>query len=171
MQRDTNIGPNCLKQQQQQPPLQWLTKKSEKKRCIDDDDDDDDEDDDDNVEAPPLATVASATDDEDDNDDNKSSSDEDEDDEDEASSDVDDVEVGVKSSNPPGINDSLAFSNKGGEKRSRFKVVIVSRGCNPRSGSNDATVERASKAPSSSQGEEEEKRIECSTTHSKSKRN
>ena len=78
--------------------------------------------------------------------------------------DVDDDEVVDKSSNPPGINDSLAFSNKGGEKRSGSIVVNVEQGCNPppppsahqgrsrsRSGSNEATVEWGSKAPPPSQ--------------------
>jgi len=59
------------------------------------------------------------TDDDEDNNDN------------EASNDEDDDEVGDKSSNPPGINDSLACTNKGEEKRSGSNVVNVARGCNP----------------------------------------
>jgi len=55
----------------------------------------------------------------------------DEDDDSEASYDVDDDEVGDKSSNPPGIYDSLACPNKGGEKRSGPSIVNVAQGCNP----------------------------------------
>ena len=64
------------------------------------------------------------------NDDDNNDYDEDEDNDDEASNDVDDDEVVDKSSNPPGINDSLACTNKGGEKRSGSNVVNDVRGCN-----------------------------------------
>ena len=43
---------------------------------------------------------------------------------------IDDDEVGDKSSNRPGINDSLACPNKGREKRSGSNVGNVARGRN-----------------------------------------
>jgi len=109
-------------------------------------------------------------DDDDDNDDDKDDYDKDEDEDDESSNDVDDDEVGDKSSNPPGINDSLACPNKGREKRSGSNVANVARGCNSppplaqgrstsRSGSNDATVEGGIKAPSSSHGGKKRSRL------------
>ncbi len=69
-------------------------------------------------------------DDDDNDDDNDDDYDKDEDNDSEASNDVDDDEVVDKSSNPPGINDSLACTNKRGEKRSGSNVVNVARGCN-----------------------------------------
>ena len=72
-----------------------------KRRIIDvDDDDDDDEDDDDDDYS-------------------------DEEEDDESNNDLDVDEVGDKSSNRPGINDSLACPNKGREKRSGSNVGNV----------------------------------------------
>jgi hypothetical protein len=113
---------------------------SRKRRRIDDDEDDDNSEasndvDDDEIDSSKRRRVIDVDkdddDSEDDNDDNDDDYDEDEDDDDEASNDVDDDEVVDKSSNPPGINDSLACTNKGGEKRSRSIVVNVEQGCNP----------------------------------------
>ncbi len=126
---------------------------SRKRRRIDDDD----EDDDDSEAINDVDRLIIDVDEDDD--------DSEDDDDDEASNDVDDDEVVDKSSNPPGINDSLACTNNGGEKRSGPIVVNVEQGCNPppppsahqgrsrsKSGSNEATVEWGSKAPSPSQG-------------------
>ncbi len=95
------------------------TMDSRKRRRIDDDEDDND------------SEASNDDDSKDEDDDNDGDYDEDEDDEDEASNDVDDDEVADKSSNPPGINDSLACTTKGGEKRSGPIVVNVEQGCNP----------------------------------------
>jgi hypothetical protein len=77
-----------------------------KRRIIDvDDDDDDDEDDDDDDYS-------------------------DEEEDDESNNDLDVDEVGDKSSNRPGINDSLACPNKEREKRSGSNVGNVAQGCN-----------------------------------------
>ena len=142
---------------------------SRKRRRIEDDDEDDDDSKASNDVDRSIIDVDENDDDsKDEDDDGDGDYDEDEDDNDEASDDVDDDEVDDKSSNPPGINDSLAFSNKGGEKRSGSIVVNVEQGCNrppppsahqgrsrsrsrSRSGSNEATVEWGSKAPPPSQ--------------------
>jgi len=64
-------------------------------------------------------------------DDDEDDDDNDDDDDDKVSNDVDHDEVVEKSSKPPGINDILASTNKGGEKRSGSNVVNVARGRNP----------------------------------------
>ena len=132
------------------------TMDSRKRRRIVDDEEDDDSEASNDIDSPIIDVEEDDDDseDEDDNDDGDYN----------VHEDVDDDEVVDKSSNPPGINDSLAFSNKGGEKRSGSIVVNVEQGCNPppppsahqgrsrsRSGSNEATVEWGSKAPPPSQ--------------------
>jgi hypothetical protein len=101
-----------------------------KRRRIVDDEEDDDSEDSNDIDRPIIDVDEDDDDSEDEDDDDDGDYDEDEDDDDEASNDVDDDEVVDKSSNPPGINDSLAFSNKGGEKRSGSIVVNVEQGCN-----------------------------------------
>jgi hypothetical protein len=64
-------------------------------------------------------------------DDDEDDDDNDDDDDDKVSNDLDHDEVVEKSSKPPGINDILASTNKGGEKRSGSNVVNVARGRNP----------------------------------------
>jgi hypothetical protein len=137
---------------------------SRKRRRIVDDEEDDDSEASNDIDRPIIDVEEDDDDSEDEDDNDDGDYNVHEDDDDEASNDVDDDEVVDKSSNPPGINDSLAFSNKGGEKRSGSIVVNVEQGCNPppppsahqgrsrsRSGSNEATVEWGSKAPLPSQ--------------------
>ena len=104
---------------------------SRKRRRIDDDEDDNDSEASNDVDRSIIDVDEDDDDSEDDDDNDDDDYDEDEDDDDEASNDVDDDEVVDKSSNPPGINDSLACTNKGGEKRSGSIVVNVEQGCNP----------------------------------------
>ena len=93
--------------------------------------------------------------------------DDNDDDDDDDDDDEDNDDYFEKSSKPPGINDSLASTNKGGEKRSGSNVVNVSRRLKEhikgrsrtRSGSNDATVEPGSKAPPPSQGGKKRSRL------------
>ena len=101
------------------------TMDSRKRRRIVDDEEDDDSEASNDIDRPIIDVEEDDDDseDEDDNDDGDYNVHEDDDDE---ADEVDD-----KSSNPPGINDSLAFSNKGGEKRSGSIVVNVEQGCNP----------------------------------------
>ena len=142
------------------------TMDSRKRRRIVDDEEDDDSEASNDVDRSIIDVEEDDDDSEDEDDDDDGDYDEDEDNDDEASNDVDDDEVVDKSSNPPGINDSLACTDKGGEKRSGPIVVNVEQGCNPppppsahqgrsrsrsRSGSNEATVEWGSKAPPPSQ--------------------
>jgi hypothetical protein len=134
------------------------TMDSRKRRRIVDDEEDDDSEARNDVDRPIIDVEEDDDDSEDEYDDDDGDYDENEDDDDEAD------EVDDKSSYPPGINDSLAFSKKGGEKRSGSIVVNVEQGCNlppppsthqgrsrSRSGSNEATVEWGSKAPPPSQ--------------------
>ena len=104
---------------------------SRKRRRIVDDEEDDDSEASNDVVRPIIDVEEDDDDSEDEDDDDDGDYDEDEDDDDEASNDVDDDEVVDKSSNPPGINDSLACTDKGGEKRSGPIVVNVEQGCNP----------------------------------------
>jgi len=106
------------------------TMDSRKRRRIVDDEDDDDSEASNDVDRPIIDVDEDDDDSEDEDDDDDGDYDEDEDNDDEASNDVDD-EVVDKSSNPPGINDSLACTDKGGEKRSGPIVVNVEQGCNP----------------------------------------
>ena len=104
---------------------------SRKRRRIVDDEEDDDSEASNDIDRPIIDVEEDDDDSEDEDDNDDGDYNVHEDDDDEASNDVDDDEVVDKSSNPPGINDSLAFSNKGGEKRSGSIVVNVEQGCNP----------------------------------------
>jgi hypothetical protein len=103
---------------------------SRKRRRIVDDEEDDDSEASNDIDRPIIDVEEDDDDSEDEDDNDDGDYNVHEDDDDEASNDVDDDEVVDKSSNPPGINDSLAFSNKGGEKRSGSIVVNVEQGCN-----------------------------------------